>query len=177
MEARQNPTNTQNKSDNQAVFGGWESLTPQQQTLVDFKAVNGFIQGAEDNVPKKMSMQQLADALKVNRDTLYDWIKKIPNFWGLVMERRKIIGSQERLAKMHHTWYLKALSGSFLHLQLWLANFDPEFRMPTQKLEHDVGTGLADLLDKSRQRRHELQQGDGNMLEGEVVNEQPPVNN
>jgi hypothetical protein len=165
MDNRENPIKPQNPKDGDILPIGYESLIPAQQTLVDFKAVNGYIHAADDAVPKKTTMAELARMLNVNPDTLYEWIKKIPNFWGLVNERRKTIGSQERLAKMHHTWYLKALQGSFPHLQLWLANFDPEFRMPTQKLEHDVADSLADAMGIARNRRDKLLTAQ----EGEVV--------
>lgn len=149
MENRQNPTNAPMPTSIENVKAPDNDpealITPQQQIFIDYKAVGGYITNADDMVPKKMTMQQLASLINVNRDTLYEWQKKIPNFWDKVNTRRREIGTQERLSKVHDTWYLKAVGGSFPHLQLWLANFDPNFRMPAQKVEHELGNTWAAL--------------------------------
>jgi hypothetical protein len=146
MEGQQNSTIPQPKTDSTGELIEDEPLLSTQQLLfIDYKAVGGWLQDSDDRVPKKMSMQEFADIVQVDRTTLYNWQKNIPDFWARVAKRRKEIGSQERLAKVHDTFYLKALKGEFQHMQLWLANFDPNFRMPAQKVEHELGDNWAAL--------------------------------
>jgi len=121
---------------------------PRYAVLVDFKALGGLITDEEGGM-QKQSMQWLADLLSVDRQTLYNWMK-IPNFWNLVNERRREISPKGRLAAVHNTWYLKAVKGEFQFLQLWLANFDPNFRMPTQEVKVEAGNSWAALIDKRK---------------------------
>lgn len=146
MDALQNSTNTEKKTNVKRPF----VLEPKHQMWIDYKAIGGWLTDPDSNVPKKMTITDFSKHIGVSRDLLYDWTQKIPDFWDKVATRRKEIGSQERLIKIHDTWYLKALSGSYNHMQLWLANFDPDFRMPTEKVEHDYGNGVLDLIAKAR---------------------------
>lgn len=140
----QNPTRIQKQPVVGVVNPTDPLLDPRYQSLIDYKAMNGLITDQDGNM-KKMPMQQLADGLGVVRDTLYTWMQR-DGFWEQVNERRKSISTKSRLAGVHETWYLRARKGEFQHLQLWLANFDPNFRMPTEKIEHEVGNGFADLI-------------------------------
>ena len=131
------------------------------QALVDFKALNGLMTDEEGNM-KKMSMQTLAGLLQVDRGTLYNWMK-VDGFWDAVNTRRKDISPRSRLAKVHETWYLKAVQGDWQHLNAWLLNFDDNYRTPSQKVELEAGDSLMEALALARQR--------GNLIEAEVVDE------
>ena len=167
MDTQQNYTEAPKITNTNALGVANELLSLQQQAWIDYKAVGGWLTDADSNVPKKMTVIELAEKLGVTRDLLYKWTKNIPSFWERVATRRKELGSQERLIKVHDTWYLKALGGSYPHLQLWLANFDPDFRMPTEKVQHDIGDGFMEALGVAQKRKQ--------LIDGVVVDE-PKVN-
>lgn len=158
MDPLQNPTNEISQIDAAVKAANPKPLTPEQQMWIDFKAIGGRITEQDTMLPEKMTVTKFASLIKISRDTLYEWTKTIPDFWDKVAARRKELGSQERLVKVHDSWYLKAIGGSFPHMQLWLANFDPNFRMPTEKVEHELGDSWAALAQKKRVA-----------IEGEVV--------
>lgn len=166
METRQNYTNAETPTNQPEISVPFEQLTLVQRTYIDYKAVSGLI--TDDDGVRKMTVEQLAQMLGVTRGAIYKAKELVPNFWEYVRARRKALGTAEKLAKIHEVWYLKAAKGDFQHLQLWLANFDPEFRMPTQKLEHEVGGGLADLLNKARERDQQQK-----VIEGQVSDVKP----
>lgn len=137
-----------------------DPLWSQKLMFIDYKAVGGWITDPDKNIPEKMTMDTFARQIGVDRTSLYNWQKSIPDFWDKVAERRKELGSHERLVKVHDSWYLKALSGSFPHMQLWLANFDSDFRMPTEKMQVEAVNSWAALMAKKRKQE---------AIEGEVV--------
>jgi hypothetical protein len=134
-------------------------LTFLQRSYVDYKAMNGLI--TTDDGIRKMPVEELAGLLGVSRRMVYKARDGVPDFWYRVNERRKELSGKERLAKVHETWYLKAVKGDFQHMQLWLANHDPEFRMPTEKVQHELGDGYADIIQSL------MKEG---IIDGEVVN-------
>jgi hypothetical protein len=151
------------------------ALDWRHHSFIDFTALNGLVfdnDASEYQVDdkgkshavgapiRKMTQTELATALGVDRKTLYRWRDSIPNFWNLVGERRKELLGQTWLSKVHETWRMKAIKGDFQHMQLWLANFDPNFRMPTQEIKHDVSDNYTALLAAASR--------DG-IIEGEVV--------
>ena len=142
------------------------------QALIDFRALNGLI--TDDDGMHRMTVAQLATALGTIPKILYDWQKRIPEFWYLVAQRRKQIAPHARVAKVHDVMYMSALkpgSEGFRDRQLWLANFDEDFRMPTEKIEHEVGDSWARLLEMKRQSSTE-------MIEAEIIDDKtslPPV--
>lgn len=143
-----------NPKSNTEVVGDWR-----HDALIDFRALSGVV--TDDDGIRKMSVDELATMLSTSRNTLYEWQKKIPDFWDKVNQRRTELAPNFRLAKMHEVWYLAALSPkNFQDRQLWLANFDKNFRMPTEKIEHSAGTGFADMVAAKRQAQ---------AIEGEVV--------
>lgn len=168
MDSIQNRTDNLNITNTPEPDVRIELLNIKQQTFIDYKAVGGWLTAPDANIPKKMTMQELADKLEIGRQTLYDWTKSIPSFWERVAARRKELFSQERLIKIQDTWYLKALAGSYPHLQLWLANYDPNFRMPTEKLQHELGNSWSSLI--------ALKQAKENIQEAEVIDADPTSN-
>jgi hypothetical protein len=151
-----------------------EPLTPQQQMWIDYNALGGLIVDNTDErwdsvnqvttTMRKMSISEFAKMIDVSRETLRLWRNSIPDFWGKVNVRRQELAPRARLQKMHEVWFLSALktgAEGFRDRQMWLANFDKDFRMPAQKMEHDIGDNLAELLIAAKR--------DG-IIEGEVVN-------
>jgi len=161
MDGPQNLTNEISEIDKAVNIASPKPLSPEQQMWIDFKAIGGRITEQDTLLPEKMTVTKFASLVKVSRETLYEWTRTIPDFWGKVAARRKELGNQERLVKVHDTWYLKAIGGSFPHMQLWLANFDPDFRMPTEKIEHELGDSWAALARSKK------------LIEGEVSDTQP----
>jgi hypothetical protein len=57
------------------------------------------------------------------------------------------------MQKVHEVWFLSALkpgSEGFRDRQLFLANFDTDFHMPTEKVEHEMGNSWAALIESKR---------------------------
>lgn len=164
MDALQNLTRASNAPEETQTNANGDSeqelLKPQQLLYIDFVAVGGLITEEDGNVIV-MRATQFAQKIQVSRQTLYDWQKNIPNFWDRVATRRKELGGNSRIQQVWNGVYLKARTGNPQAAALWLANFDPNFRMPAQKVEHGLDGGIADLLNKARERRRSI--------EGEVV--------
>lgn len=135
-------------------------LTIQQQYWIDYNALSGLITDITDDrvnergdplTMQKMTITKFAELLDVDRTTLRNWTRSIPDFWDRVNARRRELAPQARLQKVHEVWYLAAQSPkNFQDRQLWLANFDPNFRMPAQKVEHEMGNSWAALLESKR---------------------------
>lgn len=85
-------------------------ITPQQQAWIDFCATAGTIITPEGDV-KKISAEGLAQELGVVRTTLYNWQKSIPDFWGLVNERRNEIYAGSRMSMIYKAMFAKAMKG------------------------------------------------------------------
>lgn len=152
-----------------------------QQAWIDYNAMSGLITDNTEERPikgtndtstmRKMPIIEFAQMIDVSRETLRQWRNSIPDFWQKVNDRRHELAPTARLQKMHEVWYLSALNPkNFQDRQLWLANFDPNFRMPTQKLEHEAGGGLADLLELGRKRERDTNR----VVEAEVVSNDTP---
>jgi hypothetical protein len=83
--------------------------------------------------------------IDVNRGTLYEWQKKIPNFWSMVRERRMIIGSQARTNAVWKGVYLRAAKGDAEQAKLFLGVYDG-WQPPSQKHDIKVSASWADLV-------------------------------
>lgn len=160
MEVQQNATQNQQPKDSEE--SAVSLLTPQQEDYVAFVATGGLIP-SDDGPGVKMTVETFAHNVGVDRVTLWRWRKTIPNFWDLVNAKRKEIGGKDRLANVWNGVYLKAAAGNAEAAKLYLANFDPSFRMPMQKVEHEAGDSLTEALSLARQR--------GNLIEAEVIDE------
>lgn len=163
MEAAQKGTKgiTTNKG-NDFVAIPYNELSYIQRAYVDYKAVNGLI--TDDDGIHKMTVDELATQLKCDRRTVYKNRDMVPNFWDLVSERRKQLAGKEQLAKMHEVWRLKAMGNgpsNFQYFQLWQANFNPEFRMPTEKIQIEAINSWGALTEKKRK--------EASIIEGEIV--------
>lgn len=125
-------------------------LTAQQDYYVSYLALGGLMP-AEGGAGKKVSAGEFATSIGVARETLYYWRKHIPNLWERVAARRAELGGKDRLSQVWNGIFLKAAAGNPQAAALYLANFDPNFRMPTEKIEHNAGGGFMDLLQRMRQ--------------------------
>jgi len=167
MEPSQNLTKVNDEIDFKAIEASMYVLTPQQQMWIDYKAVSGIVY--KDDRMRKMSVGELAARLGVSRETLYAWRNQIPNFWDRVAERRKELGKTEWLVRIHEKWKIKALEFEDWRItEAWLINFDPDYKTPKLKVEHDIGDGLADAMNIARERRQKSQ----TVIEAEVVDGQ-----
>lgn len=137
----------------------------QQEEYIAFCAVGGLIT-EEGGELKPMKVIDFAQLLGVERTALYRWQKSIPDFWDKVHARRKELGGQARIMKVYNGLYLKAAAGDARAAAIWLANHDENFRMPAQKVEHEVGGGLADLMNQVRERQR---QNAPKQVESEVI--------
>ena len=170
METGQNLASTQNQSDtnpkNDNLPDGQLKLAL-QQAWVDYNALGGLITDLleddkiitdrdgkqRDGVMRKMPIREFAEMIGVSRETLRTWRGSIPDFWSRVAQRRREIGTQARMQKVHEVWFLSALkpgSEGFRDRQLFLANFDTDFHMPTEKVEHEMGNSWAALIESKR---------------------------
>lgn len=147
-------------------------LTPQQQAWIDYNALGGLVtdimeerRDKDGNVStlRKMPIYEFAEAINVSRETLRAWRNSIPDFWGKVNARRAELSGNGRLQRMHEVWYLSALKPGkegYRDRQLWLANFDPNFRMPTEKVEVEAGNSWTALLENKRKQVDNIQEGE-----------------
>lgn len=141
-----------------APLTGYAALDLQRQQWVDFNVLQGVIVQSDGEM-QKVSISDFAQQLGVDRVTLYRWTKSIPRFWDLVNERRKEMFDGARTAKVWNALFISAtVKLNPQSIAMWLANSGTDFRMPSQPVEHEVGGGLADLMQKMRQR----QLGEGN---------------
>lgn len=160
MEVAQNRTDGYMPTEAEIKAANQTPLPAQQQAWIDYRALNGLIFDAEQEASdgdfkmRKMPVGEFADKLGVSRRTLYDWQNSIPEFWVKVNARRAELAPQSRLAKLQEVWYLKALAMNDWRItDAWLRNFDPNYREPKQKVEHDIGSGMADLINAKRQQQ------------------------
>lgn len=145
----------------------YDELTAVQRSYVDFKAVGGVI--TDDDGVHKMTVGQLAAQLGVTRDAIYQSIKYMPNFDDLVAERRKQLSGGARLQRIHTLWYVHASKfDDWRVTEAWLRNFDPNYKEPKQKVEHEASETLLDAMSAARERRQQL----ANAQEGEVIDAQ-----
>jgi hypothetical protein len=143
-------------------------ITPQMQAWIDYNAVSGIITDNldESQTIRKMSISEFANTIGVHRDTLRNWRTYIPNFWDRVNERRKELAPRGRLQYIHEKWYIEAAKMEDWRItEAWLRNHDPDYKEARQKVEHELGDGLADALNIARERRMKSQ----TVVEGEVV--------
>lgn len=150
----------------------YDQLSFTQQSYVDWKALGGFVSDTDASTPRKMPLSELAVRCNVTIDAFAQAKAAMPNFWDLVAERRKVLGSQTRLQKVHDVMYISALmpgSKGYRDRVLYLANFDPAFRMPTEQVKHDLGDGLADALNLARERQAKQRV----VVEAEIVDVTP----
>lgn len=132
---------------------GYDALNLQQQMWVDYNVLQGVIVGSDGEM-SKLTVTDFAAQLDIERMTLYRWTKSIPNFWDLVNDRRKDIFKGARTAKVYNALFIAAtVKLNPQAIAIWLANSGTNFRMPSQPIEHEIGGGLADLMQKMRQRQ------------------------
>lgn len=140
--------NTDFSKDLSAVPRPYEQLTYLQRSYIDWKAVGGLVL-SEDGELKKWKLADLADACRCSASSFQN-VSNLPNFWDLVDERRRALNGQSRLAKVHNTFYLKAVGGHPTLLPIWLANYDNTFRMPMQQVKHEASDDLMGLFGRAK---------------------------
>lgn len=123
-------------------------LIHRQQQWIDFCAIGGLMTD-DDGTLKPTTITAFADMIKVERKTLYNWKKSIPDFEERVAQRRKVLGAGTRLQKVYNGLYLKAAAGNPDAVKLWLQIFDG-WKPPKQEMEIEHNLGLADLVAKKK---------------------------
>lgn len=145
--------------DKRELWLGWA-----QDQFVSYTAYGGLIPDEDgEKIAVRLTMSGFAKKVGVSRQSLYAWRESIPGFWDLVAERRKLMGSRDRLTRVWNGVYMKATTGNPEAAKLYLANFDPDFKMPTQKHEVEAGDSLVEAIGIARARKA--------TIEGEVVDE------
>lgn len=86
-------------------------LDPRKQALIDFVATGGMVIDDLQDRPTKLTAEDLANKLGVDRRTLYRWRDSMPNFWDLVTERRNEIYNRSRMTKVYNAVFNKAIKG------------------------------------------------------------------
>lgn len=163
METGQNKTIIKTPQDKAAeTVTREEEISWKHEQYIAYTAFGGLIPDPNGEATAvKMTAGQFADQVGVARQTLYEWRDSIPNFWERVDVKRREMGGKDRLSKVWNGIFLKAASGNAEAAKLYLANFDPNFKMPSQKVEVEAGDMLVDALSLARNRRQ--------VIEGETV--------
>jgi hypothetical protein len=159
---QQNPTLQKPASEVTVSDAGKPAEQPldwRQQYVVDYYAIGGLVTTEEGEV-KKMTVTELANTLKVDRSTIYDWRDRIPGFWDHVAQARQRLGGQNRVQKVWNGVFLRAAKGDAEQAKMFLANFDPNYKAPGDKSDRNAAETLIDLMNAARQLQRE-QQGDG----------------
>lgn len=138
---------------NEVILYTAEKMNDLHQQYIDFTALGGLLTDDDGNLTR-MTMAQFASRIGVDRKTLNNWKKKMPDFWDRVEERRNKIGTQARVNKVWNGIYLKAASGNPEAAKLFLGQF-AKWQPPSQKVEVEVGNGLADLLQHVRNAKQQ----------------------
>ena len=74
-------------------------ISPQQDEYIAFVACNGMLPTEDSSeLVRKMTAAEFAAEKGVDRTTLYNWRKQIPDFWDRVNEKRKELGGKDRLS-------------------------------------------------------------------------------
>lgn len=156
------------KDPNQPSSLDLEPLTPQQQNYISYVAVGGLIT-EDDGSVHKLRLEDFATSLGVDRRTLNNWKRNIPNFWQLVEQRRSEIFTQNRITAVWNGLFLRAMKGDAEQAKIILGQY-AKWQPPAQKHDITIGDGLADAALAARARRE-------NAIEGEVVEPQKDVDN
>jgi hypothetical protein len=144
----------------------YENLPQARRDWVDYNAVQGMVTNSDGSL-SKMTVDEFASRVGISRKQCYEWSKIIPGFWDMVNARRREIGGGARTQKVWNSVFVSAtVKLNPMAQKIWLANHDPNYREPTQKVEHEVGGGLLDLMTAHRKR---LQ------VENKVVNDESDI--
>lgn len=126
-------------------------LTYEQQRVADWHAANGMRYWDLDDmgVVKRPSAKMLAEELGISRQTIYDWPRIIPNFREHILEAQ--FGMiQTNIIAVWNAVFIKAANGDAKAAEMYLANFDPTFRLPVRQSKLEVqATGWGDIIAKA----------------------------
>lgn len=131
---------------------------------VDFVACGG-LQVLEDGEIVRLKMQQFIDGFNdanstsISRTTIWRRREADPQFDSKVQDRRAEIFGRDRVAQVWRGVMLQAMKGNPMQAEMFLANFDPRYIVPSKKVEISA-TGLADVLQLMRKRQNAVQIGD-----------------
>ena len=157
MNVAQNSTNTPlaNSSEEKLKKQMLDDLKYEQ--YVSFVAVGGLLTD-DDGKIKKMSLQDFANSIAVDRKTLYNW-KARADFWDKVGTRRSEIFSQNRITAVWNGLFLRAAKGDAEQAKIILGEY-AKWQPPSQKHDVQIG-GLMDLVKVALSK---------NIIDGEVLN-------
>jgi predicted transcriptional regulator len=122
--------------------------------VADYDAAGGLFIDSDGKMIQP-SVSELATLAGINRTTVYNWRKDIPNYQDIVKKRRGEIFTQERVNKIWAAVYLRARKGDFKQAEMILSHYD-DYVPPTQKVEVDVETGLADIMQLVRKKKQQV---------------------
>ncbi len=131
---------------------------------ISYVAVGGLIT-EDDGSFKRMSLEEFADKLDVDRKTLFNWKKTVPDFWDRVDAKRSELFSRNRITAVWNGLYLRAAAGGAEQAKIILGQY-AAWQPPSQRHEVTIG-GLIDLAREAETK---------GIIEAEIV-EQPGTNN
>lgn len=176
MEMSQNVANQNTTTANVNVDSGrdYENLTteqlaalsPRQDMFIDFMAFAAFTTGP-DGTPQRMTDEDIAAKLGVNRRTLTRWRQSIPDYNQLISKRRHEKFKREIEDGVWRGLILKAMAGNPKQAEMVLSHFG-DYVPPTQNIKHGISESLADVMTGVGQSRK--------VVEGEVTDVTPNSN-
>ena len=90
-------------------------IDPRRQLFIDFVA-----SGQINSAGFRVTFEEFAASIGVDRRTLYKWEEGIPNFWAITA-RRSMDMVQRRAPRIMNAMYAKALRGDVAAAKLLLA--------------------------------------------------------
>lgn len=91
-----------------------------------------------------LTLEQIAQRLGVNKDTLNEWSKRYPEF-SVALKTTK----EEADSKVVQSLYKKALGGDTVAMIFWLKNRQPAQWREQQEVKHSGGVKVEGKLDLS----------------------------
>jgi acyl-CoA hydrolase len=97
------------------------------------------------NQLRQTSITKFAQTHNVDRKTLYNWKKSIPDFQRRVDERRRQIFTDDRMALVWNGLFMRAAKGDAKQAEMIASHFG-DYVPPTQKVQVDVGDNFVDMM-------------------------------
>lgn len=147
---------TDMRQENRRADEATKVLTYQRWSQYIYWYASGGLRVEEDGNIIPVSATAFAESIGVNRTSIYDWPKIIPNFRDHVAQAKaELYGDgSARMAAIDRSIYLAAVGGNMTAVEAYKRNHSKSWVSPTTKIEHETGKNLAELMTTGRRRKN-----------------------